>query len=208
MNLADLVEHIDLPETHVAERAWVLARRRQRRRHAAVTAASAALVLAVVGVSALSLGDEPARPRPAGTDPTPSSSLTSGPSPSGIDHDPLTDHEFAVAVAVARGEIERLDLGGLVTSATATVGEGTVTDSNTGHPCASGSLLHVKLIGDFGKILHGSMPGQTYEPTSAVSITADPQSGQACLIGVATGEQSPQANAVVLFPPCCSWAQS
>jgi hypothetical protein len=90
------------------------------------------------------------------------------------DHGPLTDHEFVVAVAVARQEVDKLGLP--ITSATATVGEGTVADSNTGHPCTSGTLLHIKLTGDFPTIVHGGIPGQPYEPTSAVLITADPES--------------------------------
>jgi len=89
--------------------------------------------------------------------------------------------------------------GHAITSATATVGEGTVADSNTGHPCTSGTLLHIKLIGDFHTIDHGGIPGQPYEPTSAVLITADPESEQACLIGVSTGEQKPKAGSVALF---------
>jgi hypothetical protein len=113
------------------------------------------------------------------------------------DHGPITDHEFAVAVAVARQEVDKLGLP--ITSATATVGQGTVADSNTGHPCASGTLLHIKLIGDFHTIPHGGIPGQPYEPTSAVLITADPESEQGCLIGVSTGEQKPKAGSVVLF---------
>ena len=112
-------------------------------------------------------------------------------------HGPLTDHEFVVAVAVARQEVDKLGLP--ITSATATVGEGTVADSNTGHPCTSGTLLHIKLIGDFHTIPHGGIAGQPYEPTSAVLITADPESEQACLIGVSTGEQQPKASSAVLF---------
>lgn len=112
-------------------------------------------------------------------------------------HGALTDREFDVAVAVARQEVDKLGLP--ITSATATVGEGTVTDSNIGQPCTSGTLLHIKLIGDFHTIPHGGVPGQPYEPTTAVLITADPESGQACLIGVATGEQRPEDGSVLLF---------
>jgi hypothetical protein len=79
------------------------------------------------------------------------------------------------------------------------VDDGTVPDSNTGHPCTSETLLHIKLIGDFHTIAHGGSPGQPYKSTSAVLITADPESEQACLIGVSTGEQAPETGSVVLF---------
>jgi hypothetical protein len=197
MNFADLVDQLDLPETNIAEYAWDAARRRTRRRRVVVVVVSVALILAVAGVSALSLRDDPTRLQPADTGRTPTVPETSETAPTDIDNNALTDHEFAVAVAVARQEVERLGLP--ITSATATVGEGTVSDSNTGHACVSGTLLHIKLIGDFHKIPHFSMPGQPYEPTSAVLLTADPESEQACLIGVSTGEQEPKANSVVLF---------
>jgi len=65
------------------------------------------------------------------------------------------------------------------TSATATVSSGFLTQSNTGHPCRSGTLIHIDLIGDFHEVLHGGVVGPPYEPTTAVLITADPESGQA-----------------------------
>lgn len=180
MRLADLIDQAGLPETNVAADAWDSGRRRAGRRKAVLRASVAAALLLIV-VSGLSLGNGTEPPRPAGT----------------VDTGPLTDHQFTVAVSIARAEAERL--GQPAVSATATVGKGTVYESNTGHICTSGLLLHIKLIGDFHAIPHGSMPGQPYEPTSAVLITADPQSERACLIGVSTGEQRPADGSVLLF---------
>ena len=87
MNLADLVDQLDLPDTDVAEGAWDAARRRTRHRRVVVVGASAALVMVVVGASALSLRGDQERPHPAGPDPTPSvTTPTPGTVPQGVDH--------------------------------------------------------------------------------------------------------------------------
>jgi hypothetical protein len=116
-------------------------------------------------------------------------------------HGSLTDGEFNVAVAVARAETEKY--AATVTSATATVGEGTVTDPNAGPACTSGTLLHIKLIGTFPTISTtgtGAQPTPTVAPVSAVLITADPASGKPCLIGVQTGPTTPDPGATLLYP--------
>ena len=59
-----------------------------------------------------------------------------------------------MAVAVARAEVAKDNTISL-TSATATVGPGTVTDANDGPPCTSGTLLHIKLIGTFNIAVGG-----------------------------------------------------
>jgi hypothetical protein len=69
MRIAELVESLDLPPTHVAERAWEDGRRRVRRRRGVLAAGAAAL--AVTGVVAVTLGIRPDH----ATAPTP------GPSP-------------------------------------------------------------------------------------------------------------------------------
>lgn len=183
MNLADLAHNLDLPETDVASKAWDLARARQRerRRRVAIGSAGAATILLAVGLSTLSFRAGPTAPQPADR----------------VDHGSLNSREFAVAVSVARQEADRL--ADPVTSAYATVAVGTVGDSNTGYECTSGKLLHIKLIGDFNHVVHGSMPGQRYEPTTAVLITADPEGGHACLISVTTGPQTPDADSTLLF---------
>ncbi len=118
-------------------------------------------------------------------------------SPSG--HGSLTDREFTVAIAIARAEADKDATA--ITSATATIGKGTETDPNAGPPCTSGTLLHIKLIGTF-TIVHGAYGGQptpVYEPVSAVLITADPESGKACLISVQVGPTTPDPGATLLF---------
>jgi hypothetical protein len=115
-----------------------------------------------------------------------------------LPHGSLTDHDFRVAVAVARAEADKDSA--VLTSATASIGDGTETLANAGSPCTSGKLLHIKLIGTFSRIVHGGLAGDpTYEPVSAVLITADPVSGKPCLIGVQTGSSSPEPGAVLLF---------
>jgi hypothetical protein len=118
-------------------------------------------------------------------------------------HGSLTDREFNVAVAVARAEIAKYVA--TVTSATATVGEGTVTDPNAGPACTSGTLLHIQLIGTFPTILVGPMPStgapgpSTDYSVTAVLVTADPASGQPCDISVQTGPRTPDPGATLLF---------
>jgi hypothetical protein len=118
-------------------------------------------------------------------------------------HGSLTDREFNVAVAVARAETEKY--AATVTSATATVGDGTVTDPNAGPACTSGTLLHIKLIGTFPTIVVGLLPtagapgASNDNSVSAVLITADPESGKACLLGVQTGPTTPDPGATLLF---------
>jgi hypothetical protein len=117
-------------------------------------------------------------------------------------HRALTDREFNVAVAVARAETEKY--AATVTSATATVGEGTVTDPNAGPACTSGTLLHIKLIGTFPTISvggpsTGAPSASNDDSVIAVLITADPESGKPCLIGVQTGATTPDPGATLLF---------
>jgi len=114
----------------------------------------------------------------------------------------LTDGQFNIAVAVARAEMEKY--AATVTSATATVGEGTVTDPNTGPACTSGTLLHIKLIGTFPTIAAGAPPTAGASSisdysVSAVLITADPESGKACDLSVQTGPTTPDPGATLLF---------
>jgi hypothetical protein len=116
-------------------------------------------------------------------------------------HGSLTDSEFNDAVAVARAEADKG--GGTITSATATIGAGTETDPNAGPPCTSGKLLHIKLIGTFSKIVTtgygGPPPTPSDESVTAVLITADAESGKACLIGVHIGPETPDPGATTLF---------
>jgi hypothetical protein len=120
------------------------------------------------------------------------------PSGQALAHGALTDHDLRVAVAAARAEVDKESA--VLTSATVSIGDGTVTDANAGPPCTSGKLLHIKLIGTFPRIVHGGLAGDpTYEAVSAVLVAVDPVSGKPCLIGVETGTASPEPGAVLLF---------
>lgn len=118
-------------------------------------------------------------------------------------HGSLTDGQFNIAVTVAHAEMKKY--AATVTSATATVGEGTVMDPNAGPACTSGTLLHIKLIGTFPTIAVGAPP-TTGAPSasndysvSAVLITADAGSGKACDLSVQTGPTTPAPGATLLF---------
>ncbi|MGI8523458.1 MAG: hypothetical protein ACR2K3_09150 [Nocardioides sp.] len=114
----------------------------------------------------------------------------------------LSGQEIARATAIARAEATREDAH--VTSATVTAGRGVVVrDNNTGHSCRSGRVLHIKLIGNFPHIVttgHAVEPGQPMPDFTvhAVGLTADPVTGQTCLIGVQTGHPRPATGAVIL----------
>jgi hypothetical protein len=117
-------------------------------------------------------------------------------------HGSLTDREFNVAVAVARAEIKKY--AATVTSATATVGEGTVTDPNAGPACTSGTLLHIKLIGTFPTIVVGGpstgAPGASNDNSvTTVLVTADPESGKPCDVTVRIDPATPDPGAALLF---------
>jgi hypothetical protein len=115
----------------------------------------------------------------------------------------LTDREYASAVDLARLEVREGDAS--ISSATVRVGHGRVTDSNLGYSCESGRLLHVKLIGTFPHIVtsgHPQDPKSTAAPEDftvhAVLLTADAESGRACLKGVQTGDVAPEPESVPL----------
>lgn len=103
----------------------------------------------------------------------------------------MSQDEVAKAEAVARRVIA--EQGASVSSASVIARPGKVADSNTGHPCTSGRELQIKLIGKFPHTVttgHPVPPG-TATPdftVRAMIITADAESGRACLIGVQTGE--------------------
>jgi hypothetical protein len=106
----------------------------------------------------------------------------------------LSQREIAEAEAVARRVAGEQDA--TVTSASVTARAGTVEDSNTGQPCTSGRELRILLIGDFPHIETTGHPVPPGSPTPdftvrAMTITADAESGLACLIGLRTGEDGP-----------------
>ena len=73
---------------------------------------------------------------------------------------------------------------------------GTQTEANAGPPCTSGTLLHIKLIGSFNAVVADLANGS---PVTTVLITADPASGQACLVSVQVGPAMPDPGATLLF---------
>jgi hypothetical protein len=183
--------------------AFVVSPPRAMNRLAVAAAVAGAVVLAVVLSVVLARHSSDRAPLGGASTPTIASPSIASPtvtSPTG--HGSLTDHEFAVAVDIARREADRTARS--ITSATATVGQGTVTDSNTGHKCASGTVLHIKLIGEFNVGIAGAvLPGNTAAPQDitvhAMLITADPESGEECLISVQVGNVTPDPGATVLF---------
>lgn len=115
----------------------------------------------------------------------------------------LTDAEYIAAVSLAQQRLKGEEA--TITSATVTVGDGTVTNSNVGYECESGRLLHIKLIGTFPHIVttgHATQPGSTSPPEDftvhAIAITADAESGRACLVGVQTGDVTATPGSVAL----------
>lgn len=78
MRLHDLAEHVELPPTRVADRAWdVAAGRVQRRRAAMAATAATALIVVLVATFTTTRGDDgPHPPTNTPTPPTPSSSQT------------------------------------------------------------------------------------------------------------------------------------
>jgi hypothetical protein len=191
-NLAALLERTvdgaQIGSPPIAQMVTDASRHRRRRTLTMLGGGCAAAVAIVVGVATVtSPGGVPSTPPPAAS--------TSGA------HGDLTDQEYQAAVDLARQQLRTAD--GTVTTVTVTVSVGTVTDSNVGYPCESGRLLNIKLIGTFPHIATGGLvhlPGMPAEDSTvhAVVLTADAETGRACLIGVQTGDVKPEPGAVVL----------
>ena len=103
----------------------------------------------------------------------------------------LSNQEAFAAVAVARREVVKA--GASAYSVTATPGPGVIKSTNTGHPCTSGRVLTIKLIGKFPHTVttgHPVRPGQPPPDFTvrAEIIKADARTGVVCLIGVQTAE--------------------
>jgi hypothetical protein len=91
--------------------------------------------------------------------------------------------------------------GATLTSAFAQI-VGPETDSNTGHTCTSQRLVQVTLVGTFAGVNIGgtsTAPGGGSPQVQAMIETADPASGQVCLISVTTTEPSPGPDATSLL---------
>jgi hypothetical protein len=110
-------------------------------------------------------------------------------------HDPATDtgkltrQQYAAAVNVARHEVETQDAR--LTSATAVLrhNAGRNAPSNTGRRCTGDQVLKIRLIGTFPHTVTTGTPGGGGSTTvTEMDIKADPETGVACLIGVATSK--------------------
>ena len=120
-------------------------------------------------------------------------------------HPGLSDRQFSAAVQIARHQVRAADAS--VTVATATLRNGTVTDSNTGHRCVSGKLLHIEILGDFPHIVAAGRPAQPGRHASnplpgavhAELIDADALTRKPCLLSVRTGEVRRDPRATTLF---------
>ncbi|GEM_PF-7039577 len=190
----------------------------RHRRTALLTAAALVAVVAIVYAIAVPSGRVGSLQHKPG--PTGASGSTA---PTQHSKGALTGKEYAFARDLVRREIHRdgavvtratVTVGygrygslwrtsDVVTSATVTVSYGTVTDSNLGYPCMSGRLLNIKLIGDFLHILVSPMASlgrATPQDLTvhAIALTADAETGRACLMGVQTGDVAPAPGAVSL----------
>lgn len=139
---------------------------------------------------------------PRATPKTTASALTAGssesPAPSSelsaVQGRRLGPSEIVKAVALARRVLAK-EAAATISNVTAIVRPGRVTAaaSNTGHPCTSGRILKVKMIGEFPNVVVTGHPVPPGEPVPdftvhAFIVTADARTGRPCLIGVQTAE--------------------
>lgn len=118
----------------------------------------------------------------------------------------LTARELTYARAIARYWASKS--GGRLTSATVTASAGKEFEHNVGDVCASGRLLHIRLIGSFNLghsskavFQDGGTSGSTTVddgPVTYVQITADGKTGRACLVGVGTRPIEPAPKSIAL----------
>jgi hypothetical protein len=111
----------------------------------------------------------------------------------------LTQQQYDVAVNVARHEVENQDAE--VTSATVVLkhNAGPNARSNTGNRCTGDQVLKIRLIGTFPHTVTTGTPGGGGATVTEMDIKADPDSGDACLIGVGTSPHpEPGTGATVL----------
>ena len=116
-----------------------------------------------------------------------------------VDTGTLTEKQYDTAVNVARHEVENQDAE--VTSATAVLKHNAGPDaaSNTGQKCTGDQVLKIRLIGTFPHAVTTGTPGGGSTTVTEMDIKADPDSGDACLIGVGTSAHpEPVSGATVL----------
>lgn len=115
------------------------------------------------------------------------------PSPSPLAGGVPTAQELVFARDLAKQEIASQTATGV--TAFLSIYSGTVSQPNLDYSCAPGRLLQVLLIGQFPHIV---VSGIGAAEVSAVEMTADAGTGQACLLGVRTGAVSAPLGSVPL----------
>jgi hypothetical protein len=115
----------------------------------------------------------------------------------------LSDRERDLARSAAQKEVAKQ--GATVTSATVTVTEGMVSETNTGYVCTSDRLLKLSLVGTFPHTVTTGTPvgpdtdAQASDTTvRTLLITVDSETGRPCQISVATRELEPLDGAATL----------
>ena len=179
-----------------------------------VVVVTAVMALAAAAGCASSGGTEPAsavsRSAPAAGSVTASSSSESsaGTGTQGLsasDRALATEaaHQVANQVAVGRNNPQVAGWPSGISGVTAVVQSATVTDSNTGHRCESGTIIGVRLVGAFDTVTTGTLSGTgTSSPDTAVremDLNVDATTGLTCLISVRTEPIPPSPDASMLF---------
>ncbi len=105
-------------------------------------------------------------------------------------------HRDANQIAVGRNSQQVSGWPSGISAVTAVVQPGTVTNSNTGHTCDSGTIIAVRLVGAFDTVTTGTSTGAgTSSPDTTVreiDLSVDATTGLTCLISVRT-EPVPQS---------------
>lgn len=99
-------------------------------------------------------------------------------------------HQDANQIAVGRDSQQVSGWPSGISAVTAVVQPGTVTDSNTGHRCESGTIIAVRLVGAFDTVIGGTPTSTgTSSPDTTVreiDLSVDGSTGLICLISVRT----------------------
>jgi len=111
-------------------------------------------------------------------------------------------HQNANQIAVGRNDqVSGWPSG--ITGVTAALRPGIEPDSNTGHPCESGEIIEVQLVGAFDTVTSGTTvgPGTSSSDTTVreIDLSVDATSGLTCLTGVRTEAAPPGPAATVLY---------
>jgi hypothetical protein len=100
----------------------------------------------------------------------------------------LTQAQYDAAVRIARHQVHRLHPR--LTSASAIVRSGTVTQANMSGSCTSGHVIKIRLVGHEFHVATGGRADGNARRVTSVEITADASTGRPCLLDVVTGPAS------------------